>query len=181
MATRHPILDGTGKIPVRFLPDNLVPTGAVMPFAGAAAPAGWLICDGASYAYTAYPALATVLGVASGNFNVPNMLGKTAMGWNTLDSDFATLRGTGGSKTHSHVLSSLGQALFTMANTAVNTMRMLRVSTPSWNSTLTVDGTAAATTAVAASTGAALAGKTDDSTASTSLPPYTVLNYIIKT
>jgi hypothetical protein len=50
------------------------PTGAIIMYAAATAPTGYLLCDGATYAQGDYPDLATVLGVSSGNFNVPNLM-----------------------------------------------------------------------------------------------------------
>lgn len=74
---------------------SIIPTGAVMPFSGAAAsvPTGYLLCDGTSISPALYPALATLYwnpatgfylygggtGVPgptpSGNFNLPNCQG----------------------------------------------------------------------------------------------------------
>jgi microcystin-dependent protein len=76
-----------------------VPVGMLAPFAGTTAPSGWLICNGASYAQSSYPALASVLGVSSGTFTVPDMRSRVAAGYLSGDSNFGTLRGTGGSAT----------------------------------------------------------------------------------
>jgi hypothetical protein len=51
------------------------PTGVVVQYVGATAPGGWVLANGASYPVTTYPALAALLGVESGNFNVPNIAG----------------------------------------------------------------------------------------------------------
>jgi len=60
------------------------PTGTVVCFAGATAPAGWLLCNGASLLRSSYAALfaviSTTYGAADGtHFNVPNMIGRTAV------------------------------------------------------------------------------------------------------
>ncbi len=61
-----------------------VPAGAMMDFAGTAAPSGWLLCDGSSYATASQPTLFAAIGYAWGgagaNFNVPNMTRRVGMG-----------------------------------------------------------------------------------------------------
>lgn len=55
------------------------PVGMVVPYAGASAPSGWLLCDGQAVSRTSYPALFQVLGVTYGygdgvnTFNVPDL------------------------------------------------------------------------------------------------------------
>lgn len=56
------------------------PTGAVVAFAGASAPAGWLLCNGATLLKADYPDLATVLGTTYGlgdstHFVLPDLRG----------------------------------------------------------------------------------------------------------
>ncbi|MDD3124809.1 MAG: tail fiber protein [Candidatus Kapabacteria bacterium] len=64
-----------------------VPTGAIMQFAGAAAPTGWLLCNGAAVSRTEYAALYDVIGTtySAGNsdettFNLPNMQQRFPLG-----------------------------------------------------------------------------------------------------
>jgi microcystin-dependent protein len=59
-----------------------------MPYAGATAPAGWLLCNGAGYNSTTYPTLYSVIATTYGagnvglgtNFNVPNLCGRIPLG-----------------------------------------------------------------------------------------------------
>jgi microcystin-dependent protein len=64
--------------------EALIPIGAIQLFGGATAPAGFLLCDGTTYARSAYPALAAVLGSTYGgdanNFVVPDMKGRAPIG-----------------------------------------------------------------------------------------------------
>jgi hypothetical protein len=67
-------------------------------YGGAAAPSGWLLCDGASYLRTDYAALFTVIGTAYGtadgtHFNVPDMRGRVPAGYAASggNTDVATL------------------------------------------------------------------------------------------
>jgi microcystin-dependent protein len=86
---------------------NLVPLGAMMPFAGTTAPANWFLCDGTAISRVTYGGLFTVIGVSYGTgdgattFNLPDLrqrfpLGKAASGTGS------TLAGTGGAIDHVH-------------------------------------------------------------------------------
>lgn len=63
-----------------------VPIGVVNPFAGANAPAGWLLCFGQAVSRTAYPVLFTTLSTTYGSgdgsttFNIPDMRGRVVAG-----------------------------------------------------------------------------------------------------
>lgn len=55
--------------------------GMVQPFAGPFVPGGYLLCDGKTYSVREYAALGNLLGAdSSGNFTVPNLIGRAAMG-----------------------------------------------------------------------------------------------------
>jgi microcystin-dependent protein len=67
---------------------GLVPAGTILPFGGATAPSGWLLCNGASVAIASYPALNNAIGVLWGNpgggsFNLPNLTGSFIRGIGT--------------------------------------------------------------------------------------------------
>jgi microcystin-dependent protein len=63
---------------------RVLPAGVIMPFGGAAAPAGFLLCDGTSYPVASFPALFSVLGYTYGgsgpNFSTPDLRGRTVVG-----------------------------------------------------------------------------------------------------
>jgi hypothetical protein len=64
---------------------SLVPPGTIVAYGGTTAPQGWLMCNGASYAQTAYPKLYIAIGTAYGNFGganflVPDLRGKFLRG-----------------------------------------------------------------------------------------------------
>jgi microcystin-dependent protein len=61
------------------------PVASVLSYAAANAPSGWLLCDGKTYSFAAYPALAgLLLGTYGGNgtttFAVPDLRGRTVAG-----------------------------------------------------------------------------------------------------
>jgi microcystin-dependent protein len=65
---------------------EVVPAGSVMAYAGAAAPTGWLLCDGSAQSRVRYPTLFQALGVAHGSgdgtttFNLPDYRGRFLRG-----------------------------------------------------------------------------------------------------
>lgn len=70
----------------------LMPIGALLDFAGAAAPTGWLLCDGSIYTVTAYPRLFAVIGNRYGgdgvsNFAVPDIRARATMGVGSTTGD----------------------------------------------------------------------------------------------
>lgn len=100
--------DGTGqRWHTMKLPDS-VPAGTMLMWGAVAAPANWLICNGASLLRSDYPALFKAIGTSFGaadgtHFTIPDMrqrfpLGKAASG--TGD----TLAATGGSVDHVHTV-----------------------------------------------------------------------------
>lgn len=81
------------------------PTGVLLPFAGSAAPGGWLLADGTPISRTTYAALFAVIGTTYGvgdgstTFNLPNMQGRIPVGRDAAQTEFDTLGETGGAKT----------------------------------------------------------------------------------
>jgi len=99
-----------------------VPPGVVNAYAGAAAPTGWLLCDGTSYTTAAQAALFAAIGYAFGgagaNFNVPDLRGRVIAGVDggagRLGSGAtggitgaATLAATGGEQSHAQTATEL--------------------------------------------------------------------------
>ncbi len=191
---------------------HLVPTGGLIPFAGATATEGYLLCDGSSYDITKYADLYKVIGFTYGGsvatFNVPDLRGRMPMGagtgyqLNTLNGSAAITGGTpmtprsvgawGGEETH----------LLTGAESGTSAHPHTASSPPHSHSPngqadfLTWDG---GTLGVASGGGLAQAtgspGTTGlttatvtvaDSTAANAssrhavVPPFVVLNYLIK-
>jgi microcystin-dependent protein len=76
----------TGQTIVASDFNDLVPVGAVFPFAGASAPIGYLICDGSAVSRTTYAALFTAIGTTYGagdgstTFNLPDMRSSMPLG-----------------------------------------------------------------------------------------------------
>ena len=85
--------------------DNGAPVGAMTAYAGAAAPTGWLLCDGRAVSRTDYAGLFTAISTAYGvgdgtsTFNLPNLQGRVPVGLST-EVEFNALGKAGGEKTH---------------------------------------------------------------------------------
>lgn len=103
-----------------------LPSGMLAPFAGAAAPTGWLLCDGGTFSATAYPQLAAVLGntygVASGdNYYLPDLRGRTPIGAGTGTGLTArTLAATVGVESVTLTSAQSGVPAHSHANTVTN-------------------------------------------------------------
>lgn len=101
--------------------------GMVMPYAGSAAPDGWLLCDGSLQSRTTYAALYAVVGFSysptpgvdpgDGLFYLPNLKGKVIVMRDAAQIEFDVLGESGGSKTstapHTHSLSAHTHTLST--------------------------------------------------------------------
>jgi len=72
--------------PAATISYDATPTGMIAPFAGAAVPNGWLLCDGAAVSRTSYAALFAVISTTYGagdgttTFNLPDLRGRVAIG-----------------------------------------------------------------------------------------------------
>jgi microcystin-dependent protein len=107
-------------------------TGEVVPYAGATAPAGALLCSGQSLVRTEYPGLFAALGTAYGaadgtHFSLPDLSGRVPAGKEAVASrltaasagiDGATLGAAGGQQTVALVATNLPELLLP-AGTAV--------------------------------------------------------------
>jgi microcystin-dependent protein len=148
----------------------LIPTGGFIPFGGTSAPTGFLLCNGAAVSRTTYAALFAVIGTTYGvgdgstTFNLPAegvfFVNKEASG------TFQTLGGTGGAESvslpnHAH---------------SVN----ITTSGPTGATSVTPTGVNVASTAHTHSVSGNTGNPTSNPAIAT-IPPFQVVNYIIKT
>lgn len=104
-ALHHTLGDSsTQAAPGNHTHADIVPIGAILPFAGATAPAKWLLCDGTPVSRTTYADLFAVCGTAydtpgspapSTHFRLPNLQGRAPYGLSG-DAAFATMGKSGG-------------------------------------------------------------------------------------
>jgi len=92
-------IDGLKKVTVESLLNvvPIIPVGSIIPFAGSAAPLGWLLCDGSEYLIAEYTTLYNVIGLtftiipqgqqaAQGVFAVPDLRGRFPLGLQNMGS-----------------------------------------------------------------------------------------------
>ena len=80
------------------LDEGLVPAGSIIAFGGAAAPPGWVLCDGSTYDKTnaTYAGLGATIGTTYGSvngntnlFKVPDLRGRTTFGMDAMGGAIA--------------------------------------------------------------------------------------------
>lgn len=108
-AAGQTVVDGTVTWTIKDLrkPNiQAAPVGSGNEYYGDTAPAGYLFCDGSAVSRTTYAALFVVLGTKFGTgdgsttFNLPDRRKRVGVGLDSTDTDFAALGNTGGEKTH---------------------------------------------------------------------------------
>lgn len=91
---------------IYFKAADTLPIGSVIAFGSGEIPTNWLMCDGREVSRETYKDLFSKIGTHYGEgdgettFNLPNLAGKVAVGYDKDDEDFNTLGETGGEKEH---------------------------------------------------------------------------------
>lgn len=176
----------------------LLPVGAIFPYAGSAAPTGYLICNGASLLRASYPDLFTAIGTTYGSvdgthFTLPDLTGRTVAGKEASATrltsavsgvDGATLGSAGGTQSKTLVTANLPAQtpVGTISGTVTTVFR--NYATPAGGAEPFAIANASGSGATAAGnsfsgsfTGTAFAGQI--ATPVAVVMPTIVLNYII--
>ena len=148
------------------------PAGLVSAYAGSAAPAGYLLCDGGDYVQSAYPDLYAAIGTtygsgsSGGRFNVPNLCGRIIAGYDNYQSEFTPLGKQAGETTHALTAAENGPHTHNASD--------FLASNPSGATPAQINlgGSAYGFKQMSSSGGG---------TPHNNMPPYAVLNWIIKT
>jgi microcystin-dependent protein len=160
----------------------LMPTASLMPYAGSAAPTGYLLCDGAAISRTTYSSLFGIIGLTYGvgdgstTFNIPDLRGRVIAGQDDMGGTSANrltnqtggvdgdnLGATGGAETH-----TLSTAEMPSHNHTYNNSNNPSVQ-------------AAGGSGLAGGNQSANTGDTGGDQAHNNVQPTIILNYIIKT
>jgi microcystin-dependent protein len=95
--------------------NSIVPSGALMPFAGSTAPTGWLLCFGQTLSRTTYPDLFSVVGTtyntggeAGTDFRLPDMRGRVPAGEDDMGGTAANRITSAGSGINGAALGATG-------------------------------------------------------------------------
>lgn len=165
---------------------SAIKPGHLAPFAGATAPAGWLLCYGQAISRTTYAALfaaiATAHGVGDGatTFNIPDLRGRIVAGKDDMGGAAANRLTVGGSGITGTTLGAVGGTethTLTTAQLASHAHKALMyVTTGGGTSFISVGSNAAATQEVSG-----VIGLTGSNTAHQNTQPTAVHNWIIKT
>ena len=177
--------DGDGSFTFATLPTAFV-SGMLMPYAGASAPTGWLLCYGQAISRTTYADLFTALGTTYGvgdgssTFNLPDLRGRVVAGQDDMGGSSAnrltdqtgglngdTLGDTGGSETHT--LTEAQLPAHSHGNVVTNVSATFKTNTG--------DGGASVVQTISQSKATTSTGSGD---AHNIVQPTIILNYIIK-
>jgi len=190
---------GSSGVPAFSTVSAVNPAGAIIMYGAATAPTGYLKCDGSNINRTTYSDLFTAIGTTYGSgdgsltFGIPNLESRFPIGYDG-GSSYA-LAGTGGAITDTPTLSG------TNAGTSITEAQMPSHTHDSWGSgwpTGSWTGGTGTSQSSVTQTGGSLASTstlrtlaagsgnththtwTGTSTAVDTVPPYLVVNYIIK-
>lgn len=182
---------------------SLLPVGVILPYAGSAAPTGYLLCFGQSLLRASYPDLFTAIGTTYGSadgthFNVPDLRGripggKDDMGGSaasrltstTITSGATTLGNTGGAESQTLTLAQLPTGITSTGSVGTGTRNLADNASAITNTTVTTSGTVNVPTSVGTFNGEvnSLSGTfTSNNTSGNAHPnvqPTIICNYII--
>ena len=157
-----------------------VPIGALMPYAGLATPAGWLLCKGQSLARSSYPDLFQTIGTLYGaadaqSFSIPDLRTRVPVGVSDNHVTFGQMGSKGGEERHTLLVSELPahtHILKGVGKTFKGGLEQTNLGAGSGWTTVTNYTAAGNPNLEAAATGS--------NNPHNNMPPYIVLNYIIR-
>ncbi len=156
-------------VPKQYVDSWGMPVGVMLPFGGSSAPVGYLLCDGAEVSRTTYARLFAVIGTTYGpgdgsaTFNLPNLKGKMPVGLDGAQAEFDVLGETGGERAHTLTVGEIPSHTHEQADGVAATF-----------------GSGSASGSAGSATPKYTTGAEGGGQPHNNLPPYLVVNYIIK-
>ncbi len=157
------------------------PAGSITMFGGSTSPEGWLLCDGTAYSTSTHPeyedlyaAIQNAYGGSDGtDFQVPNLKGRMPVGLDSGQTEFDAMGETGGSKTHTLTEAEMPEHQHQIG---VNSQNYVDAGTNQiLGSNNGYDGYA-----LNPASGIQGCSKVGGGDAHENMPPFLVVNYIIK-
>lgn len=150
---------------------SYIAVGTIFPYAGKTCPEGFMVCDGSSLDVVEYAELFNVIGYSFGGsgdyFKLPNMLGRMPVGLDSSISDFNTVGKNGGQRS---VKLTVAQLPRHQHNVRLNDNGIEQASGFDWKYSETSR----------LYSGEDMSTYTGNDEAHENMPPYLVVNYIIK-
>ena len=155
------------------------PSGAILNYAGATAPSGWLLCYGQAISRATYAALFTAIGTVYGagdgstTFNLPDLRGRSISGVDNMGGTAASRVTSGGSGVAGTTLGATGGA---------ETVTLTQAQMPAHTHSAPNPGGAASATSGSGSggNGSTTTGSTGGGGAHSNMQPVIMMNSIIK-
>ena len=180
-------IDNSGLVVFGRIQDktgSVSPVGSVIAFAGSAAPVGWLLCDGAGYSSATYPDLHAVIGTSfgssGGNFLVPDLRTRVPVGLSSSVTQFQEIGDVGGAAEHTLSVAEMpthGHDVFGGTTADPNSWG-IRTGQVRGVAGVWYGGGLGFTTHDGG--GNQLIGDSGSGDAHNNMPPFVVMNYIIK-
>lgn len=164
----------------------LAATGVVLPFAGATAPAGWLLCAGQLVSRATYAALFAAIGTAYGagdgstTFGLPDLRGRVPAGKDNMGGTAANRLTTAGSGVNGATLGAVGGTETHTLTEAQMPAHSHRYNDAFNDNAVGGNVTGGGNQGRPASNAAAVSGASGNSQAHNNTQPTLVANYIIK-
>jgi microcystin-dependent protein len=164
-----------------------VPTGSIVSYAGSSAPTGWLLCDGSTVSRTTYAALfvvtSTTYGVGDGSttFALPDLRGRAPFGADAMNNSVGS---GGGAASRLTGATLVGETSGAETHTLTEGELASHLHSQSQGYNFLADGGGTATGGgggIWGASGGSAVTSTGGGRPHHNMPPYIVLNYIIKT
>ena len=161
----------------------MIPTGTIVAFGGTTAPAGWVIGDGSYYVSTdpVYASLFAVIGsfgpMIGDNAKLPDLRGRVPVGQDVSQPDFEIKGWSGGAATHTLTTAEMPAHLHPLL---IDTGTVAAYTSGPGRLTSTTNRLGRINPGSANIDLSASIGQNGSGQAHNNLPPYLVVNYIIK-